>query len=87
MIMGLDEYRFALIDLGLHLDIYPNDTNAINLFKGFSPNFFSNSIICIIGKHNLYSFSFTITNSYIIKFITFLKGGELTPPLFIIIEL
>ena len=35
MIMGLDEYRFALIDLGLHLDIYPNDTNAINLFNKY----------------------------------------------------
>ena len=29
------QYNFALIDLGLYLDVYPNDTNALNLYKKY----------------------------------------------------
>lgn len=33
LIMQIDEQRFAMIDLGLYLDIYPNDRNALSLFN------------------------------------------------------
>lgn len=28
-------YKFALIELDLHLDIYPNDTTMLNLYKNY----------------------------------------------------
>ena len=35
MLMQLQELKFALIDLGLYLDIYPNDRKCINLFNEY----------------------------------------------------
>lgn len=35
LLMQIDEQRFAMIDLGLYLDIYPNDKNALNLFNTY----------------------------------------------------
>ena len=35
LILQIDEQRFATIDLGLHLDIYPNDQAALNLFNTY----------------------------------------------------
>ncbi len=35
LIMQIDEQRFAIIDLGLYLDLYPNDQNALNLFNNY----------------------------------------------------
>ena len=29
------QYNFALIDLGMYLDVYPNDKNALNLYKKY----------------------------------------------------
>ena len=29
------QYNFALVDLGLYLDVYPNDTKALNLYKKY----------------------------------------------------
>lgn len=33
LIMQIDEQRFALIDLGLYLDIYPSDKNILNKYN------------------------------------------------------
>lgn len=33
LMMQIDEQRFAMIDLGLYLDVYPNDGNALSLFN------------------------------------------------------
>lgn len=35
MLMQLQELKFAMIDLGLYLDIYPNNTNMLNIFKEY----------------------------------------------------
>lgn len=35
MLMQIQELRFATIDLGLYLDVYPNDKNALNLFNNY----------------------------------------------------
>ena len=35
MLMQLQEIRFAMIDLGLYLDVYPNDKNSLNLFNNY----------------------------------------------------
>ena len=35
LILQIDEQRFATIDLGLYLDIYPNDQAALNLFNTY----------------------------------------------------
>ena len=35
MLMQLQEIRFAMIDLGLYLDVYPNDKNALSLFNSY----------------------------------------------------
>lgn len=35
MLMQLQELRFAMIDLGLYLDLNDNDRNAINLFNDY----------------------------------------------------
>ena len=35
MLMQIQELRFATIDLGLYLDVYPNDRNALNLFNNY----------------------------------------------------
>ena len=35
MLMQLQELKFALIDLGLYLDIYSNDRKCINLFNEY----------------------------------------------------
>lgn len=33
LLMQIDEQRFAMIDLGLYLDLYPNDKNILNLYN------------------------------------------------------
>ncbi len=33
LLIQIDEQRFALIDLGLYLDIYPNDKNILNKYN------------------------------------------------------
>ena len=33
MLMQLQEIKFAMIDLGLYLDMYPNDKNMLNIFN------------------------------------------------------
>jgi len=35
MLMQLQELKFAMIDLGLYLDLHDNDRNAINLFNDY----------------------------------------------------
>ena len=35
MLMQLQELKFAMIDLGLYLDLHDNDRNAINLFNEY----------------------------------------------------
>ena len=35
MLMNYQQYNFALNDLNLYLDNYPNDTGAINLYKEY----------------------------------------------------
>ena len=35
MLMQLQEIRFAMIDLGLYLDVYPNDKNSLSLFNSY----------------------------------------------------
>ena len=33
LILQIDENRFAIIELGLYLDLYPNDINALNKYN------------------------------------------------------
>ena len=33
--MQIQEYTFALIDLGLYLDVNPNDSNLVNLYNNY----------------------------------------------------
>lgn len=33
LLMQIDEQRFAMIDLGLYLDVYPNDKNILNEYN------------------------------------------------------
>ena len=35
LIMQIDEQRFAIIEMNLYLDIYPNDKNALNKFNSY----------------------------------------------------
>lgn len=35
LILQIDENRFAMIELGLYLDLYPNDINALNIFNSY----------------------------------------------------
>ena len=35
LIMQIDEQRFAIIEMNLYLDIYPNDKNALNKFNNY----------------------------------------------------
>ena len=35
LILQIDENRFAMIELGLYLDLYPNDTNALNKYNSY----------------------------------------------------
>ena len=35
LILQIDENRFAIIELGLYLDLYPNDTNALNKYNSY----------------------------------------------------
>ena len=35
MLMQIQEYSFALTDLNLYLDMYPNDKDALNLFNTY----------------------------------------------------
>ena len=35
LILQIDENRFATIELGLYLDLYPNDTNALNKYNSY----------------------------------------------------
>lgn len=35
LIMQIDEQRFAIIEMNLYLDIYPNDKNALNNFNNY----------------------------------------------------
>lgn len=35
MLTNIDALTFAMIDLGLYLDIYPNDRNAIDLYNRY----------------------------------------------------
>lgn len=38
MLLQIMEYSFAMIDLGLYLDIYPNDKDALKLFNTYLNN-------------------------------------------------
>ena len=35
LILQIDENRFAIIELGLYLDLYPNDTNILNKYNSY----------------------------------------------------
>ena len=35
LILQIDENRFATIELGLYLDLYPNDINALNKYNSY----------------------------------------------------
>lgn len=35
LIIQIDEQRFAVIELGLYLDVYPNDKAALNKYNGY----------------------------------------------------
>ena len=35
LILQIDENRFAIIELGLYLDLYPNDINALNKYNSY----------------------------------------------------
>lgn len=35
ILMQLQEIKFAMIDLGLYLDMYPNDKNILNIFNNY----------------------------------------------------
>lgn len=35
LILQIDENRFATIELGLYLDLYPNDINALNTYNSY----------------------------------------------------
>ena len=35
LILQIDENRFATIELGLYLDLYPNDINALNKYNNY----------------------------------------------------